>query len=567
MTKQQIQLAPNLTLPIDLVTMTIGLIGKKGSGKSYTAMRVFEIFYGCGVQCVAIDPVGLWYGLRLNATGKSPSSITCPIFGGERADVPLQEQSGKIVAQFLQKTGSSAILDVSGFSKAKRKQFVADFIETFYHMQKTRRTACHIFFDEAQLFAPQNPGEGEQRMLGAVEDLVRLGRNFGIGNTLISQRPQSINKEVLNQAEPLILFQLTGAHERKAIADWVTYNGLSTSRLLNDLPTLTPGNGLFWSPSWVNKFEPLRVSKRETYDSTSTPVVGELQKPVTVAKVDLGNLTEEMQKMVQEVEASDPKKLKLEVASLKQQLALAQKGVPEAEVNRRIAEALKARPAAVLSSTPDRGERILADLRKLMEKHTPAAGVSQPARPLPPAAAPAAPVRHVPQSLKLVTGSLPSPEQRILNALAWWESTGAPAPYSRVQVAFLAGYSPTSTGFTNPLSSLNVKALVQYGKGTVTLTDAGRRLAEPVTRAATQEELHAAILNKLSNPQARILMPLLRVYPDDMGREELARQAGYSVTSTGFTNPLSSLNVLSLVTKPRAGYVRAADFLFLGGKA
>jgi DNA helicase HerA-like ATPase len=36
-------------------------------------------------------------------------------------------------------------------------------------------------------------------MLGAIEDIVRLGRNFGIGVSMISQRPQSINTEVRNR--------------------------------------------------------------------------------------------------------------------------------------------------------------------------------------------------------------------------------------------------------------------------------------------------------------------------------------------------------------------------------
>ena len=62
---------------------------------------------------------------------------------------------------------------------------------------------------------------GDERMLGAFEDLVRLGRNYGIGVSLISQRPQSVNKEVLNMTECLFVLQVNGAQERKALTDWI----------------------------------------------------------------------------------------------------------------------------------------------------------------------------------------------------------------------------------------------------------------------------------------------------------------------------------------------------------
>lgn len=573
---QVIPLSSKLSLPIDLVTMTIGLIGKKGSGKTYGALRLFELFYGAGVQCIAIDPVGLWYGLRLDASGKRESNIVCPIFGGERADVPLQEQSGKIVARFLQQTGSSAILDVSGFSKSKRKQFVADFIETFYNMQKTRRTPVHLFFDEAQLFAPQHPGEGEQRMLGAVEDMVRLGRNFGIGTTLISQRPQSINKEVLNQAEPLILFQLVGAHERKAIADWVTYTGADVKETLSVLPSLQPGNGLFWSPSWANRFEPLRFSKRETYDSTATPVVGDVRRKVALLKpADLGNLTEEIQKMVEETAANDPVKLKAEVASLKQKLALASKGVPEAEVNRRIRDAVAAERKAVvpatLSNTLDHTHTvaIFVELQQWLAKRAKELGVLPVITEYPKGAV-SLKVNLSAKGVPPLPGLSPTdrtppttPEQKVLNSLAWWESTGAPGPYSRVQVAFIAGYSPTSSGYKNLLSALKTKGMVVYSTGAVSLTDEGRAAAEPVTASASQEELHSKVLQKLSTPQGRVLQPLLNSYPGDVDREALANDAGYSPTSSGYKNLLSSLSTLTLIVKTGHGCVKAADFLFL----
>ncbi len=46
-----------------------------------------------------------------------------------------------------------------------------------------------LHVEEAQLLVPQRVMRGGERMLGAFESLVKLGRNFGIGVSLISQRP------------------------------------------------------------------------------------------------------------------------------------------------------------------------------------------------------------------------------------------------------------------------------------------------------------------------------------------------------------------------------------------
>jgi DNA helicase HerA-like ATPase len=87
-------------------------------------------------------------------------------------------------------------------------------------------------------------------MLHAFERLVKLGRNFGIGVSLISQRPQEVNKKALNQTECLFAFQMTGPQERKAIAGWAADKGLDVD-LVEALPKLAVGHAHVWSPQWL----------------------------------------------------------------------------------------------------------------------------------------------------------------------------------------------------------------------------------------------------------------------------------------------------------------------------
>jgi DNA helicase HerA-like ATPase len=51
------------------------------------------------------------------------------------------------------------------------------------------RDPLHLVLDEADALAPQRTDPGGQRLLGAIEDLVRRGRARGIGLSMISQSP------------------------------------------------------------------------------------------------------------------------------------------------------------------------------------------------------------------------------------------------------------------------------------------------------------------------------------------------------------------------------------------
>jgi hypothetical protein len=66
-----LKLADHLKLPeAEAVTQKYGFIGRSGSGKSYGAMRLAELFLAAGAQIIALDWVGIWWSLRLAANGK-----------------------------------------------------------------------------------------------------------------------------------------------------------------------------------------------------------------------------------------------------------------------------------------------------------------------------------------------------------------------------------------------------------------------------------------------------------------------------------------------------------------
>ena len=210
------------SIPRDAVTQTIAILARRGQGKTYMARGMAEEMGRVGGQFVVLDPVDHWWGLRSGANGKSAGFSTY-IFGGKHGDLPLEETAGSILADTVVDTGISAIFCTRHLSQSGKRRFVADFCERIYMRkgEQDRKVPLHLFLEECQEYVPQRLQKGDERMFGAVRRIVRLGRGDGFGISLISQRPQSINKEVLTQCEMLVCFQVTHKLDRRALDDWV----------------------------------------------------------------------------------------------------------------------------------------------------------------------------------------------------------------------------------------------------------------------------------------------------------------------------------------------------------
>lgn len=60
-------------IPDEALDDRLAFIGTSGSGKSYNAGGAVERVLSKGGRVVTIDPLGVWWGLRLLADGKTPS--------------------------------------------------------------------------------------------------------------------------------------------------------------------------------------------------------------------------------------------------------------------------------------------------------------------------------------------------------------------------------------------------------------------------------------------------------------------------------------------------------------
>lgn len=581
MAKQKtIRLGKGLMLPVDAVTETFAFLAKRGAGKTYCAQLLAEQMLGARAQIVVLDPVGKWWALRLAADGKS-KGFDIPIFGGLHGDIPLASGSGSLVADTIVETGTSVVLDVMGFSNKECKRFVADFCEQLFRRRSHDPAATHLFLEEAQMFAPQRCGPDDARMLGSIEKIIKIGRNHGLGATLISQRPQSVNKEVLNLTECLVMMRIIGKHERKAIEGWIDYHDLEAD-IVRELPKLAAGEAWVSSPTLLDELVHVQFSKKKTFDASQSPRVGAKGSQRKIARLDMAKLEKAMAAVVEETKQNDPKELKAQIRKLERELARKdpandkkavaaaydegyEDGWDESDAaleafRRTVLDALDAIPIDALVKTfttlrdrVGKGDRSKSRVRlkkKRRSKRPEARSVPTPAPPS--SAAHSAP-----------NGKLQPAKQKILDALAWFETVRVDR-VDRRQLALFAGASPKSSAYGNNLGSLRTAGLIDYpATGSVALTDIGRDQATPMPVPQTTQDLQQTIFARLQPAKVRLLQPLVEAYPDDLGRDELAETAGVSATSSAYGNNLGSLRTLGLLDYPKQGRVRAGEILFL----
>jgi hypothetical protein len=563
------QLASNLRLPEEAITETFAFLGRRGSGKSYGALKLAEQFLTFGAQIVAIDPIGIWWSLRVGADGKQPG-FDIPIFGGLRADIPLEPSGGRLVADLVVDRSLPIVLDVSLFHKADRKRFVTDFAVQLFHRKKTHKSPLHLFLEEAQVFVPQRIMKGEEHMLGAFEDLIKLGRNFGIGVTLISQRPQAVNKDALNQTEALVVMQTNGAQERKALESWITEQGVQSREVVNDLPSLPVGTAWFWSPGWLRTLEKVKIERRTTFDASATPRMGKatVTAPRPLSSDELALVSKEMAMTIERAKANDPKALRAEIASLQAKLA-AKAPLPRVE-RVEVPVEVPVVPKGLISAL----QSVLGDVQRCITaattdlgtwKPTAKAGGADHSQPPPVpnirgirtiTAQPAVPPRppRTP-SASANTPALTKAERLILTALV--QHVGGA---TKQKVAILTGYAVSGGGFGNAVSALNSRGYIERNGAGLQVTPAGVSALGPVDPLPTGDALLDYWHGQLTKAESAALRAIADAYPASISKERVAQHAGYEVTGGGFNNALSRLRTLQLIEG--RSELRASEALF-----
>lgn len=568
-------------LPDDALDDRLGFIGTSGSGKTYNAGSAVERILDRGARVVIIDPLGVWWGLRLLADGRTPSPHDAVIFGGPRGDLALSDHVGALIGETAATMAESCILDLSQLgSKAAERRFMLAFLDAIY--RKAGGEPFHLVVDEADLFAPQKPQKGDEALLGMMENIVRRGRIKGFIPWLISQRPAVLNKNVLSQVDGLVAFKLTATQDRDALDDWIEGQADKAQgrEIKASLPTLPIGTGVVWLPGRaVLKTAPFPA--KLTYDSSRTPKRGEKVKRAAALKsIDLGALKERLASVENEAKENDPKALKAEIARLKREMgkptvapvvspAIDQDSLDEAYGEGHTAGFMEGQKSALDKLAPWRAKaNLIRSEAKDMAEGLDAIFAATPAPTKKPAGVAQRP-EHRP-SKPVMTGSSPAvrsnpaagpgekmsgAERKILTALAQY-----PDGRSKRQVAILTGYAATGGGFNNAMSSLRTKGWMDGRGDPLRITDAGLAALGSYEPLPTGRDLLEHWLGQLSKAERAILVELYRAYPDALSKEQVGNLTSYEPNGGGFNNALSRLRTLELIDG--RGELRASEDLF-----
>lgn len=326
----KLKLSEDLSLPLEAVSRTFGILAVRGAGKSNTAAVMAEEMFKAGLPFVVVDPVGSWFGLRSSADGKS-AGLSIPIFGGKHGDLPLERGAGELLADLVVERRLSCVLDLSQFeSESAKKEFLLAFARRLYLKNED---PLHLFLEEADDYIPQKPMRDEAQLLRAWENIVRRGRARGLGITLITQRSASLAKMVLTQVETLFAMRTTGPQDIAAIAEWVKYHQVG-HEVLSSLASLEDGEAWVWSPHFLKVMKRVQIRRRHTFDSGATPKnvkTGERRPAATLADVDLDALRTKLAATIEKAKADDPRELRKQIQAQHAELANLRKSLSRPE--------------------------------------------------------------------------------------------------------------------------------------------------------------------------------------------------------------------------------------------
>ena len=591
--------APGLSLPLDTEGHRIGVLGTSGAGKTSVSKVIVEALIAAGRRVCILDPAGVWWGLRLSSDGQSPG-LPVIVFGGRRADVPLDAGAGAAVADLVADEGLPVILDLSGFEDdADLWQVTADFVRRLRFRQgEGIHDPILLVVDEADLLAPQTARKGtEQACQSALRGVARRGRSDGLGLMTITQRPVGLHTDIVSMAEASFLLRFTGDNDLERIKGWLgaSFPRPQIEQVLSAIPSLADGECFAASPGWLKTLTRTQFPRPQTFDSSAAPKAG-MARPSSEARadVDLSALAARFAKAIQEEQENDPEALRKRIMVLQAQLRDVPKPVERVvektvEVEKRVEvpvlapgqlEQLQDTAEALIAGGKDMasfGQEILARVGLVQQAERPTKqAVSAEKQEVPtkstmmgtserPAADAGVVLNAVgiPSSAKVNSSvdALPGGAQRMLQMLARCHAM----QISEAQLGSLTKLTPSGGTWSKYMGLLKAEKLVAVQNGRLQITARGlARLGKNIPpEPRTTEDVLTMWDPALSNKEREMLRLLVSLHPKGITAEGLAARLNLTHGAGTFSKYLSTLKSNGLVKTTSAG-VFAGDILFPG---
>jgi uncharacterized protein len=542
---------------IDLETFisTRGVfIANSGGGKSY-ALRTIVEQSAQHVQWIIIDPEGEYSSLR--------QMFPEMLLVGKEGELPVDVRSAKLLARKVMENRLSTIVDLYGLLDV-RAQWAAEFISALINLPRDLWSPVVVAIDEAHRLAPETPtGNREEREAlnrsrRATIMLADSGRKQARGAVIASQRVSKLAADARAELRNRFIGLTVQDLDRDRAADDLGF----TKAQARGLRDLNAGEFYVYGPAFVGlkgiikiKFD-LPQTKHPKTGSQRLVDVPPASEALKTIVTQIGDLPKQADEEAHDLAAAQRRIAQLE-REAKARPVQVQPAAPQIKIERVEIPIFKDGEVGRLQGVADQlvtvGNQLVVASREIT-------GAIQAATRMKPLPAPVITKVHhsAPRPAAIPIESdvkLPKAERSILTVLAQY-----PDGRTVNQVALLAGYAVGTGGFNNAIGALRSKGYIHGGKDRLQITEQGYVALGPVEELPTGRALIDYWMRKLGKAERCAFEVLVRIYPDEMDRETLASEAGYTPGTGGINNAMSRLRTLELaVGRVR---LRANDTLF-----
>lgn len=548
-------------------------LGIKKAGKTYGAKGVAEQLMEHGVPLIVFDAIGVWRFLKNPGNGHNAKGFKVVVAGGDNPDIPLTAHNAAEIIRAAMRSNVSLVIDLydSKLSKADWRKIVQTGFNTLLYENKKYGTR-NIILEEAAEYVPQKVYDGET--YAAVEKLVRMGGNAGLGIQLINQRSQEVNKAVLDLCDNLVLMRQRGNSAIDAVQKWMDKVSPDIAdKITASLPNMSKGQCWVWAENSDTPVD-TQTARIRSYHPDRTEKTEDIKtrKAVDTAEF-VSTLLSELPRVVEEKKANDPVELRKQLAEKNKEITRLQSAKPQTiqapaktELKRVEVPVLKDGQLSRVEKIQERISDQLAALQDIWKGigdglRSVAASNLQQREPIRPSTVIQRTVQPSRQQVQRhieapTNGDTPSGGlRRMMIALA-----NRPG-ISAEQIGVRAGLSSKSGSFGTYLGKGRSNGWITGDRNALTLTDEGLTILGSYEELPTGTALRQYWVGELGGGASRMLEELANVHPSPLSAEEVAERAGISSSSGSFGTYLGRLRSLELVTGSRSA-LKASDELF-----
>jgi len=258
-----------IELPYNYVTQKGSILGVTGSGKSNGAGCIMEEMAKQDIPFILADVAGAHKGIT--ETYPKVKYVDCH-------DYAEPSEVYHAMLKLINNPSQSFIVDLHHYNDKDMQTVMSWLWVALFDLHSQIRTPRHVFVEEAEVFCPQVNYDNAKTSLMALNRIMKRGRAFGLGCTLISQRPQDVNKKTLSQSQCTFLLNLTGLQELKVVHE-ILKSDPDRKELVAKVERFQQGECLIYSPSYLRGNQVFKFRKKETKHYGDTP---ELMDPPKV---------------------------------------------------------------------------------------------------------------------------------------------------------------------------------------------------------------------------------------------------------------------------------------------